>query len=371
MGAHEMAGQAKVYRAALVGCSRMGAFIDNEVVGRSNPVLPYSHAAGYEACSRTALVAGADLRPDVLDAFGRRYGVSQEHLYTDYRQLIEQERPEILSIATQPEQRMEVILFAAEHGVRAIYAEKALCASMAEAQRIVEVTERHGIVLNMGTNRRWAPGVDAMREVIASGALGALKTIILYSNGTLFNTSSHWFDLALRLNDDVSATWVQAYLPKGDELIQGETLLDDPLAQGTIAFANGVMCHALLSPRNNDTQAICERGYVTARNGGDSYELYQAVSGERRSGYVEAPFPEYERASATLRLIEDLVHSLDTGTPPRGGARIAYANTELLFACIESHRRGGARVTLPLEAPPITLNRSGLHARQPKYEAAR
>src|SRR5688500_15605221 len=99
------------YRAALVGCSRMGAFIDNEVAGVRSVVLPYSHAAGYEMCPRTDLVAGADLRPDVLDQFGARYGMPLEHRYTDYRELIERERPDILSIATQPEQRAEVILF--------------------------------------------------------------------------------------------------------------------------------------------------------------------------------------------------------------------------------------------------------------------
>jgi predicted dehydrogenase len=126
------------YRAAVVGCSRMGAFIDNETRSSRSIVHPYSHAAGYEACSRTDLVAGADLRPDVLDAFGQRYGVPPEHRYTDYKELIRAERPDIVSIATQPEQRLEVALFALEHGVRALYCEKALCASVAEARQLVE-----------------------------------------------------------------------------------------------------------------------------------------------------------------------------------------------------------------------------------------
>ena len=101
----------------------MGAFIDNETRSSPSIVQPYSHAAGYEACSRTDLVAGCDLRPDVLQAFGERYGVGPEHRYTSYQEMIERERPDILSIATQPEQRAEVILFAVQHGVRAIYAE--------------------------------------------------------------------------------------------------------------------------------------------------------------------------------------------------------------------------------------------------------
>ena len=66
---------------------------------------------------------------------------------------------------------------------------------------------------------------------------------------------------------------------------------------------------------------------------------------------VDAAFPDYEPASPNLRLVEDLVRSLDTGEPPRGGVRAAHAGTELIFATIESHLRGGARVELPLKAP--------------------
>jgi predicted dehydrogenase len=358
-----------VYRAALVGCSRMGAFIDNEVIGSPSIVLPYSHAAGYEACPRTDLVAGADLRPEVLEAFGQRYGVAPEHHYTDYREMIERERPDILSIATQPEQRTEVALFAATHGVRALYCEKPLSASMAEARELVAAVDEHKIALNMGTNRRWHPGFDAARALIESGDLGALKTLVIYSNGTLFNTSSHWFDTVFRLNGDAPVTWAQATLPRGDELVIGDEIVDEPESSGQFAFANGVMGHALLSPRNNDIEAICERGVITARGGGTTFELLRLETAGRERRFVAAPFPEYERASSTLRLIEDLVQSLDTGAPTRGGTKVAYANAELIFAFIESHRQGGARVTLPLAPSGLRFQRRQFKARQPKYSA--
>ena len=127
----------RIYRAAVVGCSRMGAFIDNEFVGLPGRYAPHSHAAGYEAHNRTALVAGVDMRPDVLAQFGQRYGVAESHLYTDYREMIAKEQPDIVSIATQPEQRAEIAIYAAEHGVKALYCEKALCASLQEADAIV------------------------------------------------------------------------------------------------------------------------------------------------------------------------------------------------------------------------------------------
>ena len=57
--------------------------------------------------------------------------------YTDYREMLEKEQPDIVSVATQPEHRAEIVIYAAEHGVKAIYAEKAMAASMDEAAAMV------------------------------------------------------------------------------------------------------------------------------------------------------------------------------------------------------------------------------------------
>jgi hypothetical protein len=45
---------------------------------------------------------------------------------------------------------------------------------------------------------------------------------------------------------------------------------------------------------------------------------------------------------------------------------VAAANTELIFAFIESHRRGGQRVPLPLQENMLRFIRRDFHARQPK-----
>ena len=89
----------KTYRAAVIGCSRMGAFIDNEVPDYQAIPLPYSHAAGFYAEERTDLVACSDLRPDVMEVFGERYDVPKERQYTDYRELIDKENLDIASVA--------------------------------------------------------------------------------------------------------------------------------------------------------------------------------------------------------------------------------------------------------------------------------
>ena len=349
----------QIYRAALVGCGRMGAFIDNEVVGRTTSPLPYSHAAGYEACSRTDLVAGSDMRVDVLGKFGARYGVTPEHHYTDFKELILREQPDILSIATQPHQRAEVALFAMEHGVKALYVEKPLCASISEANALREAAERHSVVVNMGTNRRWDPGFAAMRAAIVSGDFGQLSTLITFHRATLFNTVSHWVDTLFVLNGDAPVSWVQAYMADGDEAIVGDQVIADPYTEGTIAFANGVEAHLIATPGAPMHHAFCENAELVAVGGTAGFEV-------RRAGEATTTL-DYTPASSTVRLIEDLVHALDTGEPTRGGIDVARANTEVLFAMLESHRQGGQRIPLPLAESPLTFVPANLAPRQPKY----
>ncbi len=358
----------KTYRAAVIGCSRMGAFIDNEVPDYEAIRLPYSHAAGYFAEERTALIACADLRPDVMAHFGHRYNVPESSQYTDYREMLEKEQPDIVSVATQPEHRAEIVIYAAEHGTKAIYAEKAMAASMDEAAAMVSAVEANNVAFNLGTNRRWHTGFDKMKEVIDSGELGRLRTLIIYSNGTLFNTASHNIDLVLRLNSDAPAKWVSGYLPNGDNVIDGDVLREDPAGQGTIQFENGVTAHALLTPRSSEWEAICERGTVTCWNNGWQWHIrkQQDIPGWRACRVPEV-FPEFERTSSTANLIKDLVRALDTGEPTRGGVRCAYASTELIFGVIESHLRNGARVELPLTDSKVRLQRNPT-ARHPRVE---
>lgn len=360
----------KTYRAAVIGCSRMGGFIDNEVVGYPGHIPPYSHAAGFAACPRTDLVACADVRTEVMEQFGLRYHIPKERQYTDYRTMIAQERLDIVSVATQPEPRAEIVIYAAEHGAKAIYAEKAMAASLYEADAMVAALERNQVAFNLGTNRRWSPRYDQMKALIDSGELGELKSLIAYNNGTLFNTGSHIFDLIMRLNSDQPAIWAQGHLPNADGLIEGELLHEDPRGEGIVQFANGVTGYFLLTPRNTEFEAICTNGVITAMNDGLDWQVRRRVTVDPngRTGLQPSVFPPVEEASSTLRLIEDLVHSLDTGEPPRCGARLALASSELIFAFIESHRRGGARVTLPLEKRTLRMQRKR-GPNQPRYQA--
>ena len=344
----------------------MGAFIDNEVPPSYGA---YSHAAGYEACERTALIACSDLRGEAMKQVGIRYGVPEDRQYFDYREMIEREQPDIVSVATQPEHRAEIVVFAAERGVGAIYGEKAMASSLDEADAMMEAVERMGAVFNLGTNRRWDTGYDAMKDVIDSGRIGRLRSLIVHQTGPLFNGASHSFDLLMRLNSDSPVAWVQAHLPNGDRLIDGQRLTEDPVGHGILQFENGVTAYALNSGRGLEVEAVGDAGVVTGMRNGNEWHVREHGARDHRGRSVLVPgeFPSFEAASSTVRLIEDLVRSLDTGEPPRGGVRTARANTELIFGFVESHVRGGARVAFPIGSSRYRLQRDR-PPREPRYQ---
>ena len=75
----------------------------------SAQTLPMGHSGAYTVCERTELVAGCDLRPEILEKWGPFYHVAPEHCYTDYKEMIAKEKPDIVSVVTQPEHRAEIM----------------------------------------------------------------------------------------------------------------------------------------------------------------------------------------------------------------------------------------------------------------------
>ena len=365
----------ETYRAAVIGCSRIGGLIDYEIIesGRlSKSRLPASHAAAYDAHDRVDLVACSDFREDVMEKFGERYNIPKNRQYTDYKEMVEKENLDIVSVATQPEPRAEITIWLANNGVKAIYAEKPMASSISEANSMVEACEANKVFFNLGTNRRWSKKYDAMKSVIDSGDLGKLKTLISYSFGSLFNTSSHWIDLLIHLNSDHKALWVQGNLTNSNGMIEGNHLTEDPSAEGVIKFENDVTAYCLQTNRGSEHEAILDNGTVAALSDGEEWFLRKNGPDDntgRKGALIQSNFPKFDDSrSSALRIVDDLVDSLDTGSAVKGGVQVALKSTEIIFAFIESSLLGGAKVELPLKNNNYYLKRERA-PRQPKYEA--
>jgi predicted dehydrogenase len=323
----------------------MGATIDDEVSdGPGRPPLPYSHAAGYAAADRVDLVAAADLDEAALAEAQRRYDIPRG--YDDYREMVEGEEPDILSVATRPSTHAEMVSFAAEHGVPAVYCEKPLCRSAAEADEMVAVCQRNDVAFNLGVNRRFTPLYRRIRETIRDGDVGRRRAITAHcgASAALWG-HSHAADMLLFLAGDADAEVVQAEAEFDPADVADNRLDSDPtVTMGYVRFADGTRGY-LTQAEGYEFEVEGEDGAVRTHNNGQT-----ATMRRRESGLLtEAPFPEVERRSGTLGCIEELVAALDDGAATSAPVEVAAAGQEVCMGWLASHRRGGERVDLPLE----------------------
>ena len=335
------------YKAVIVGAGRMAGTIDDEMGDYKYFVLPYSHAAGYATFSEIELAAFADTDKAKHEALQKRYDVPRG--YTDYREMIDKEKPDIVSVTTPGTSHAEITIYAANHGAKAIYCEKAMASSPAEADAMVEALEANKVKFNMGTLRRWSSGTAAARAFIDSGRIGELKTVISYSVGSLLHTASHFIDLLLAFAGDVAPDWVQGTILDEDFDPSLERWEKDLRGGGTIHFPNDVWGHLMNTPRFAQFEVICAEGALRTQNDTQDWRLETSQKHGRYTERKDGPFPEFEKESSTVRLIRDLLQAMESDGPTLQGPRAAARSVEVAMGIVESHRRGGARVSLPLE----------------------
>ena len=131
------------YRAAIIGLGRMGSTFDDEITRGGSLYLHYCHAPAYTHSQRVELVAGADIHDEQRSIFGERWGLTDDHLYSDFEEMLDREKPDIVSICTTARVRPDIVQRVAKAGVKAIWAEKPLAVSLSEADAIVRVAHPH------------------------------------------------------------------------------------------------------------------------------------------------------------------------------------------------------------------------------------
>jgi len=332
------------YRVAIVGCGRMAGSIDDEVPDYKACILPYSHAAAYAEIEETEIVAAADLDPEKLEKFCKRWNVPAR--YTDYREMIERERPDIVSITTPATARAEIAVFAAEHGVRGIYCEKALACSLEEADKIVEAVEKNGVKFNLGTLRRYHEGYREMRRLVEAGEIGELRRIVAYPSSTLLHGHSHTLDLIMFLSGDDEVEFVHGSLHADPDDGERTWRKDPSVAFAVVQFRNGVRAF-MVDAGVWDFEVVGTTGSLRAMNNNIHWRMRKPT--EKQGRFLiwhDVPFPSFERISPTVNCIRDLLNAVETGGETSGNVRVSLASTEIAFAIAESHRRNGARVKI-------------------------
>lgn len=157
--------------AAIVGIGWWGQKIVTAVQGKSE---------------RLRFIRGVSKEPDTVKDFTARHGIA---LSTELDDVLKDAEVQAVVLAAPHSLHTEQIIACARAG-KAVFCEKPLALRAADARRSVEACRQAGVLLGIGTNKRFWSCMRELRRVVDSGVLGRLLHVEgHYSNE---NTGKHF-----------------------------------------------------------------------------------------------------------------------------------------------------------------------------------
>ncbi len=234
---------ATTYRAAVIGRT-----------GRGN----YGHKIhrAYEGMSNVQIVAIADPDPDGRQQAAKETGA--EHLYADYREMLEAEHLDLVNVCPrQPDCHEEMVVAAAESGVKGIICEKPFARTLEEADRMIEACERNGVKLAVN-HRRARPDERHTKSLVEQGAIGQLQVMRGYGTQDHRSGAQDLIVLGTHCLDEflyfagADVAWAQGHVTQDgrevglEDVREGDEevgLLAGNRVSAYYAFKNGVAAH--------------------------------------------------------------------------------------------------------------------------------
>lgn len=144
---------------ALIGCGRIAT---NHIKAAVNNGLD--------------IVAVCDILDEAMDNILAKHELENKGIkkYNDYKVLLEECKPDFVSIATESGIHAEIALYCIEHGVHVII-EKPMAMNMADAEKIIALSEEKGVKVCASHQNRFNVAIQELRKAIESGRFGKLS----------------------------------------------------------------------------------------------------------------------------------------------------------------------------------------------------
>lgn len=195
------------------------------------------HGLSYNA-ENFEIVGICDLSSERLDAAGEAFGVDKDKRFIDAREMLHKTRPDVLVIATMPQNRLSLVQLAANARVRGLMLEKPMARGFAEAAAIKRVCLEAGIKVSVCHQHKYLRSFDQMREIIEREKLGEIQEIHASCRPHAFQLGTHYIDYMLWANRGIKASAVTGHVHGNFYLNDSHPSPDYVL--GRIVFANGV-----------------------------------------------------------------------------------------------------------------------------------
>jgi predicted dehydrogenase len=352
------------YRAAIIGHTGRGNF------GHDLDLI-FKHRRDVE------VVAVAD-----HDATGRaraaeRSGAKRQ--YADYREMLRAERPQLVSVAPRyTDQHFEMIAASLEAGAH-VYAEKPFTRTLAEADRLLAMSDQSGLRIAVAQQMRLAPSVTHLKRAVDGGLIGDLLQVRCWGKQDRRAGGEDMMVLGVHLFGLVryfagTPLWCTAWVRQnGRDITQADArsaseeigLVAGDEIEAQFAFSDSVA--AFFVSRARLVQGFGHWGLELIGSRGtalvlmDAYpRVYYIEPGgygehgrvDRWSQVPDDPTPilsadEKDMVAANRRAVDDWLEAIEQKRQPTCGGLVAMQSLEMVMAVYEAALSGG-RASLPL-----------------------
>lgn len=350
------------YRSAIIACG----------------TIARCHARAWQGVPDVELGAIADSNEAALAEFGDFFGVPPENRYTDFRQMLDRERPDFVDVTSWHGLHAEMTIAAAARRPRAIICQKPMALNLGECDQMLTACQREGVKLLVAHQRRHLAGWLRTQQAVAEGIVGEPQAIILDS-GTLLNVLSHDVNMALFLLQDAPVEWVMGAVERTTDRHERSFPCEDG-ALGMAAVRGGIQLimngNLGVGRRGHGCRLIGSEGILELgvsrppddqlrsdlpmRSPEGSSDKYNQERGYAR--YLTERVGRWEKIEAPwhdpfVHLAQEAVDWVEGRTDdPISSGQKARATIEVLMAIYESARKR-QRIDLPLKtlANPLQL----------------
>ncbi|MFQ7110039.1 MAG: Gfo/Idh/MocA family protein [Anaerovoracaceae bacterium] len=145
---------------ALIGCGRIAT---NHIKAAIN--------------NRLEILALCDVIPEKMEELLKKHNLENDYSikqYTDYKKMIKEIRPELVSIATESGLHAEIALYCINKGINLII-EKPMAMSMEDANKIIDLSEKRGVKVSACHQNRFNIAIQQLRKAVENGRFGKIS----------------------------------------------------------------------------------------------------------------------------------------------------------------------------------------------------
>lgn len=127
---------------------------------------------GFRNCKGARVVAITSRHRERAEAVANEFGI--EHVANDWRELVERDDVDLVSVVTPPATHMEITLAALERG-KAVLCEKPMAMNALEAKRMTEKAHEAGVLALIDHELRFLNSRQTLRTMVQDGEIGSVR----------------------------------------------------------------------------------------------------------------------------------------------------------------------------------------------------